>query len=662
MTSSSKTPDELEYSVQLHLYSSCYSRQVADLRKEIFDRCQAHDPVKKPDVLKRHINKVISFMFEVWLRDPKLLVHVSMDNNDYGIKKKYNKRGITRNTKDVVNKLIAIGLLDWHPGMPPEKNFTFGKSFWRRIWPSEELISLFKKASVHHLDFLPYDLDDETIWQSIKVPVKPKKAQKKKPKKKKKFDTIPVDYSDTPAIRAMRLVMVCYNELLRTTHIDIASAEKPYTSVFDRFGKEIKVWHTPHSFMTRKFTGSPYFKTGGRIYGGWWERCHSEYRKDIYINGNPTVEVDFSATHPILCYAKEGVNWFEFSGGRDVYDVEVPELDQAEGDYSTFKRFLIKILMLNSLNAASEEDAFDSTRWKITQEDYSPESKIKRPPESVLPALDYAFFRSILERIKQRHHLIRDYFLSNIAGELQFIDSQITINLIEHFTFRHIPILTVHDSYIVETKYGQDLINAMQSSFMQEVEFMQAKRANPDLRIKRSRFLHKLSAGSYNHSVSSEFADTYTAEELYHDAHTDAVEYDNPVEGYSGGRTKLKQIGHNAQMKASDNQWSVWNRDVVNINPAQKLKPTKRYEMSLKLHQQWLQQPQEISDSEEVAEIYENLFSSINKDLYYGWLNDTYDNGNAESDEELRNTSADSQPPILDSSHPDSFMTRYQDV
>ena len=440
----------------------------------------------------------------------------------------------------------------------------------------------------------------------------------------------------------MRLVMVCYNELLRTTHIDIASAEKPYTSVFDRFGKEIKVWQTPHSFMTRKFTGRPYFKTGGRIYGGWWERCHSEYRKDIYINGNPTVEVDFSATHPILCYAKEGVNWFEFSGGRDVYDVDVPELDQAEGDYSTFKRFLIKILMLNSLNAASEEDAFDSTRWKITQENYSSKSKIELPSKSILPALDYSFLRSILERIKQRHHLIRDYFLSNIAGELQFIDSQITMNLIEHFTFRHIAILTVHDSYIVETKYGQDLINAMQSSFMQEVEFMQAKRANPDLRIKRSRFLHKLSAGSYNHSVSSEFADTYTAEELHHDTHTDAVEFDNPVEGYAGGRTKLKQIGHNAQMKAWDNQWSVWNRDVVKVNPVQKIKPTKRYEMSLKLHQKWLQQQQEITDEEEVYgfedeelnAVYDGLFSSINRNLYFNWLRDTYYNVNAESKEQ----------------------------
>jgi hypothetical protein len=216
------------------------------------------------------------------------------------------------------------------------------------------------------------------------------------------------------------------------------------------------------------------------------------------------------------------------------------------------------------------------------------------------------------------------------------------MNLIEHFTFRHIPILTVHDSYIVETKYGQDLINAMQSSFMQEVEFMQAKRANPDLRIKRSRFLHKLSAGSYNSSVSSEFADTYTAEELYHDAHTDAVEHDNPVEGYSGGRTKLKQIGHNAQMQASDNQWSVWNRDVVKVNPAQKLKPTKRYEMSLKLHQKWLQQQQKITDEEEVYgfedeelnAVYDGLFSSINRNLYFNWLRDTYYNVNVESEEQ----------------------------
>ena len=613
---STKSANELDHSVQLHLYTSCYSRQVADLRKEIFDRCQAHDPVKKPDVLKRHINKVISFMFEVWLRDPKLLVHVSMDNNDYGIKKKYNKRGITRNTKDVVNKLIAIGLLEYHRGMPPKKNFTFGKSFWRRIWPSKELISLFKKASVHHLDFLPYDLDDETIWQNIKVPKKKQKSNKKKPT----LDTVPVDYSDTPAIKAMRLVMVCYNELLRTTHIDIASAEKPYTSVFDRFGKETKIWQKPNSFMKRVFTGSPYFKRGGRIYGGWWERCHSEHRKDIYINGNPTVEVDFSATHPILCYAKEGVNWFEHSNDQDVYDVEVPELDQAEEDYSTFKRFMIKILMLNSLNASSEEEAFDSTRYEITQQDYSPKSKIKRPPKNVIPKLDYDFFRPVLQSLRDKHPIIEHYFLTNVAGELQYIDSQITMNLIEHFTFLHIPILTVHDSYIIEAKYGQSLINAMQASFMQERTLMQLKAAKPNLKPKRKKYLHKISAGSYNHSVSPEFG----------------VEDDILVEGYAGGRTKLKQIGHNAQAKAWDNKLSVYNRDVVTVSPVKEVNPTERYQMSLKLHQQWLLQQKEITDEEEgygfedqeVDAVYESLFSSINRGLYFSWLKDTFWNVN----------------------------------
>ena len=58
--------------------------------------------------------------------------------------------------------------------------------------------------------------------------------------------------------------------------------------------------------------------------------------------------------------------------------------------------------------------------------------------------------------------------------------------------------------------------------------------------------------------------------------------------------------------------------------------------MSLKLHQQWLLQQKEITDEEEgygfedqeVDAVYESLFSSINRGLYFSWLKDTFWNVN----------------------------------
>jgi hypothetical protein len=47
--------------------------------------------------------------------------------------------------------------------------------------------------------------------------------------------------------------------------------------------------------------------------------------------------------------------------------------------------------------------------------------------------------------------------LQGKSRELQFLDSQITEELVDHFTRRGIPILTVHDSYIVPEEFVRDL-------------------------------------------------------------------------------------------------------------------------------------------------------------------------------------------------------------
>jgi flagellar motor switch protein FliG len=47
--------------------------------------------------------------------------------------------------------------------------------------------------------------------------------------------------------------------------------------------------------------------------------------------------------------------------------------------------------------------------------------------------------------------------------ELMALDGEITTQIIKHFTDRAVPILTVHDSYIVESSREQELMDVMQS-------------------------------------------------------------------------------------------------------------------------------------------------------------------------------------------------------
>ena len=58
---------------------------------------------------------------------------------------------------------------------------------------------------------------------------------------------------------------------------------------------------------------------------------------------------------------------------------------------------------------------------------------------------------------------ISHYLCADKGVELMALDGQVTTEIIKHFTDRGVPILTVHDSYIVESAYEQELMDVMQS-------------------------------------------------------------------------------------------------------------------------------------------------------------------------------------------------------
>jgi hypothetical protein len=56
---------------------------------------------------------------------------------------------------------------------------------------------------------------------------------------------------------------------------------------------------------------------GGRFYQPWWQNSPSAYRKHILIDGEFTVECDFTAMSLSQLYAKEGI---PYTKGQAPYD------------------------------------------------------------------------------------------------------------------------------------------------------------------------------------------------------------------------------------------------------------------------------------------------------------------------------------------------------
>ena len=92
----------------------------------------------------------------------------------------------------------------------------------------------------------------------------------------------------------------------------------------------------------------------GRFYGGWWQRINSDWRTQIFINDEPTIEVDFQGLHINLLYAELGENIV-----GDPYDVS-PIKFQWFPDQQV--RTWIKRLVLTALNAKDKSSAFGAFR------------------------------------------------------------------------------------------------------------------------------------------------------------------------------------------------------------------------------------------------------------------------------------------------------------
>ena len=157
----------------------------------------------------------------------------------------------------------------------------------------------------------------------------------------------------------------------------------------------------------------------------------SEYRKDIYINGSPTVEVDYKGLHAAILSAEKGIVY-----GGDRYElgsVVCPKLDKQQ------QRKAVKLLVLAAINAKDRSSVFGAFRQA-------------QPTGSVEKTLDNDELKLLLDTFLQQHPYLEDGICSDQGIRLMNVDSHITNFIIKEFVTRQKPILSVHDSYIVDTR------------------------------------------------------------------------------------------------------------------------------------------------------------------------------------------------------------------
>lgn len=218
---------------------------------------------------------------------------------------------------------------------------------------------------------------------------------------------------------------------------------------------------------------------GGRYYGPYYQGIPSKLRCWFYLNGQPTVELDFKCLHPSILYAEA----FE-PIPDDCYDL--PGYDRARF------RPLIKRALNVFINAKKREKAAQSLvyRWQMERTPNSGIRKEKHVWDS-LPdvrteheAREHA--NKLLDALTEHHRPIANKFGSDEGKRLQGLDAAIAGRVLSETASIHCPIMIFHDGFRIIYDQAELVWNIMRSeSFDRFHQFIkiEAKDATPPFQL-----------------------------------------------------------------------------------------------------------------------------------------------------------------------------------
>jgi hypothetical protein len=118
-------------------------------------------------------------------------------------------------------------------------------------------------------------------------------------------------------------------------------------------------------------------------------------------------------------------------------------------------RDLLKVVLLSSINAENRIKTKQAIQHEINWDKNLYQWSLSKK-------LD---LNDILDKFVSTHAPIKEYFFSGKGIELQNTDSRIAEMVVNHCTRHHIPVLCIHDSFVIEQRHKQLLQDIMNKSF-----------------------------------------------------------------------------------------------------------------------------------------------------------------------------------------------------
>lgn len=250
-----------------------------------------------------------------------------------------------------------------------------------------------------------------------------------------------------------RLALV--DEVIRGCAIFWQSKSIPYDCGLRRLRPIHTAIFHPNWCHGRLYTLGPYGHTN----------LSSKDRQRISFNGEPRVELDYSAMHPRMLYHLRGIDFQD-----DPYNLW--------GDTTTPEQRKVAKFVLNS--AVNAKNARLACHCRVSlNERCGRRTRRKRgralegakKMQAILKTTGLSF-PDVYELALKSHGPISAYFGTGAGAELMRLDSAIALDVLYHFAQKCIPALGVHDSFIVPKSHRDELEQVMEDCYRARLGFL----------------------------------------------------------------------------------------------------------------------------------------------------------------------------------------------
>ena len=324
-----------------------------------------------------------------------------------------------------LDKLEANGYIIQELGSHEEKKMT-------TMMPTDRLMQWFEDTG----------WSDEGVDKRVGTYITLRKAKKDNGK------SIYIDYEDTEYSKWLSEEIKQYDQLLSNSRIVLLNDDGSEDREFKKFTVQRKFIR--HNFKDKNTE----FTFGGRMPGP-WTNLSSELRKNITINGQPTIELDRKASHLNAMY--QVITDAPYPYDDDPYHIVVDGYSVPRHIAKNFSSFM----QGSKSPRGAAQSVINHYRYDAL--------KVKNPKDKDIKKYEeYIEFKKkvkpldIAQAILNKHPKIAKYYNNKkVYGDLiSCWESDIVFEVVMELTKRGIPCLTIYDSFIVPLEY-EDLVDSM---------------------------------------------------------------------------------------------------------------------------------------------------------------------------------------------------------